>query len=137
MALILAYGSFSLVEVFSDKILSWFPVYYHMKFAFLVWLQLPSNNGSKHLYARHLRPFLLKHQAGIDRLLGFLSNEINKFVTNHQGEIHFLKAVAIKCARTANQMVKDITEPVQTRGRYMIEDSNPPAREQTGDSDPE
>ncbi|XP_048335039.2 HVA22-like protein k isoform X2 [Ziziphus jujuba] len=37
-----AYGSFSLVEVFSDKFISWFPLYYHLKFAFLVWLQLPS-----------------------------------------------------------------------------------------------
>lgn len=32
--------------------------------------------GSKHLYSRHLRPFLLKHQARIDRLLNLLSNEI-------------------------------------------------------------
>ncbi|KAJ6716732.1 HVA22-LIKE PROTEINS [Salix koriyanagi] len=37
-----AYGSFSLAEVFADKILSWFPLYHHMKFAFLVWLQLPA-----------------------------------------------------------------------------------------------
>ncbi|XP_050263019.1 HVA22-like protein k [Quercus robur] len=56
-----AYGSFSLAEVFADKLLSWFPLYYHVKFAFLVWLQLPSANGSKDLYMSHLRPFLLKH----------------------------------------------------------------------------
>ncbi|CAN6563131.1 unnamed protein product [Malus baccata var. baccata] len=37
-----AYGSFSLVEIFSDKLISWCPMYYHMKFAFLVWLQLPT-----------------------------------------------------------------------------------------------
>ncbi|KAF2540684.1 hypothetical protein F2Q68_00028735 [Brassica cretica] len=37
-----AYGSFSLVEVFTDKLISWFPLYYHGKFAFLVWLQLPT-----------------------------------------------------------------------------------------------
>ncbi|XP_027112310.1 HVA22-like protein k isoform X2 [Coffea arabica] len=37
-----AYGSFSIVEMFTDKFLYWFPLYYQMKFAFLVWLQLPS-----------------------------------------------------------------------------------------------
>ncbi|MED6124080.1 hypothetical protein PIB30_055738 [Stylosanthes scabra] len=40
------YGSFSLIEVFTDKLISWFPMYYHMKFAFLVWLQLPSTNDN-------------------------------------------------------------------------------------------
>ncbi|MQL96775.1 hypothetical protein Taro_029454, partial [Colocasia esculenta] len=37
-----AYGSFSLVEMF--------PLYYHVKFAFLVWLQLPANNVSMFRY---------------------------------------------------------------------------------------
>ncbi|XP_073115970.1 HVA22-like protein k [Elaeis guineensis] len=129
-----AYGSFSLVEVFSDKILSWFPFYYHMKFAFLVWLQLPSGNGSKHLYARHLRPFLLKHQARIDRLLGFLSTEIEKFMSAHHGEIQFVKALVVKCAMTANQMVKDLTHPVQPQGQNMIEGPSPPTRRETHDS---
>ncbi|CAI0473501.1 unnamed protein product [Linum tenue] len=64
-----AYGSFSLAEVFADKLLSWVPMYYHMKFAFLVWLQLPSANGAEQLYRNHLRPFLLKHQARADLLM--------------------------------------------------------------------
>ncbi|GJN11328.1 hypothetical protein PR202_ga29509 [Eleusine coracana subsp. coracana] len=41
-----AYGSFSIVEVFADKLLSSVPLYYHVKFAILVWLQFPSN-GTK------------------------------------------------------------------------------------------
>lgn len=42
-----AYGSFSLLEVFSDRIISWLPFYYHLKFAFLVWLQFPSVDVSE------------------------------------------------------------------------------------------
>nr|XP_029120809.1 HVA22-like protein k isoform X2 [Elaeis guineensis] len=97
-----AYGSFSLVEVFSDKILSWFPFYYHMKFAFLVWLQLPSGN--------------------------------EKFMSAHHGEIQFVKALVVKCAMTANQMVKDLTHPVQPQGQNMIEGPSPPTRRETHDS---
>ncbi|KAG4921410.1 hypothetical protein JHK82_050381 [Glycine max] len=37
-----AYGSFSAAEMFAEKLFSWIPLYYHMKFAFLVWLQLPT-----------------------------------------------------------------------------------------------
>ncbi|CAA0840523.1 HVA22-like protein k [Striga hermonthica] len=40
-----AYGSFSLAEVFTDNILYWCPFYYQMKFAFLVWIQLPYVDG--------------------------------------------------------------------------------------------
>ncbi|KAF8406401.1 hypothetical protein HHK36_008488 [Tetracentron sinense] len=54
----------------------WFPLYYHMKFAFLVWLQLPSADGAKHLYMNHLRPFLLRHQARLDQVLGFVYGEM-------------------------------------------------------------
>lgn len=129
-----AFGSFSLVEVFSDKILYWFPLYYHMKFAFLVWLQFPSGNGSKLLYARHLRPFLLKHQGRLDRLLGFLSTEIEKFMSSHREEIQFVKALVVKCARTATLMVKDVTQPVQPQGRNLIEGPNPPTSQEAHDS---
>ncbi|KAJ0763137.1 hypothetical protein HanOQP8_Chr04g0168881 [Helianthus annuus] len=46
-----------------------------MKFAFLVWLQLPNTNGAKQLYMNHLRPFLLKHQANLDQIVGLLHSE--------------------------------------------------------------
>lgn len=124
----MAYGSFSLVEVFSDKLLSWFPLYYHMKFAFLVWLQLPSGNGARHLYARHLRPFLLKHQDRLDHLHGFTTREITKFVINHHGEIEFLKALLKKCAHTANQMMKEVSQPVPPGGQNTIDGPNGPTR---------
>ncbi|KAK4477091.1 hypothetical protein RD792_016299 [Penstemon davidsonii] len=71
-----AYGSFSVAEVFTDKFLHWFPLYYHMKFAFLVWLQLPTVDGAKQLYMNHLRPFLLRHQSRLDQIMGFFHGEM-------------------------------------------------------------
>ncbi|ONH96769.1 hypothetical protein PRUPE_7G150800 [Prunus persica] len=78
-----AYGSFSLVEIFSDKLISWCPMYYHLKFAFLVWLQLPSVDGAKQLYTNHLRPFFLKHQTRVDRFLGLTYGELVKYYDVH------------------------------------------------------
>ncbi|KAK1274740.1 HVA22-like protein k [Acorus gramineus] len=77
-----AYGSFSLVEMIFDNFLSWFSFYYYAKFTFLVWLQFPSGNGARHLYARHLRPFLLRHQARLDQIMGFVSSQMVSFLCN-------------------------------------------------------
>ncbi|KAH0936204.1 LOW QUALITY PROTEIN: hypothetical protein HID58_013321 [Brassica napus] len=49
-----AYGSFSLVEVFTDKLISWFPR-----------LASTSHRSAKQIYNNHLRPFLTRHQAGL------------------------------------------------------------------------
>jgi receptor expression-enhancing protein 5/6 len=70
------YGCFSVAEVFSDQLLSWCPFYYHVKFVFLVWLQLPSSSGSQQLYISLLRPILLKHQAKLDRIVDGTRNEM-------------------------------------------------------------
>jgi receptor expression-enhancing protein 5/6 len=91
-----AYGSFSLVEVFTDKIISWFPLYYHVKFAFLVWLQLPTVEGSKQIYNNQIRPFLLRHQARVDQLVDGVYGEMVKVVRSHQGEIRFVRAMIAK-----------------------------------------
>ncbi|KAK6282412.1 hypothetical protein POUND7_016237 [Theobroma cacao] len=115
------YGSFSVAEVFADKILSWFPLYYHAKFAFLVWLQLPSANGAKHLYMSHLRPFLLRHQARLDQILEFVYNEMGKFISAHQSEINFVRALFVKLMASVNQIVWNLIHPVQGQPNRSIE----------------
>ncbi|KAM7479284.1 hypothetical protein LguiA_027497 [Lonicera macranthoides] len=130
-----AYGSFSIAEVFADKILSWFPLYYHMKFAFLVWLQLPSVDGARQLYMNHLRPFLLKHQARLDQIVGFLYSEMAKFVSAHQPEIQFGKRITMKILVSANQMVREIMNPMPKKANGAIE--GPTEQEGTSDSEHE
>ncbi|KAK8613565.1 hypothetical protein V6N13_101323 [Hibiscus sabdariffa] len=115
------YGSFTVAEVFSDKILSWFPLYYHAKFAFLVWLQLPSNNGAKHLYTSHLRPLLLRHQAKLDIVSEFIYSELTKIISAHQAEIQFARALFVKIVASVNQMVWDFIDPVRTPRNRSIE----------------
>ncbi|KAH7834826.1 hypothetical protein Vadar_020074 [Vaccinium darrowii] len=108
-----AYGSFSIAEVFTDKFLSWFPLYYHMKLAFLVWLQLPSVDGARKLYMNHLRPFLLRHQARLDQIVGFFYSEMTKFVSANQGGLQFAKTLLIKILGSAAQVVGGVFRPLQ------------------------
>jgi len=64
------FASFSCVEFFSDILLSWFPFYFLGKCIFLIWCMSPgSYNGSKVLYNRVIRPFVLKHESRIDGAL--------------------------------------------------------------------
>ncbi|XP_030943600.1 HVA22-like protein k [Quercus lobata] len=121
-----AYGSFSLAEVFADKLLSWFPLYYHVKFAFLVWLQLPSANGAKDLYMSHLRPFLLKHQAILDQIVDFIYSQLSKFVSAHQAKIQFAKAISLEILTSAYQFVRGTMHPMQKQPNPNAAIEGPP-----------
>lgn len=124
-----AYGSFSLVEVFTDKIISWFPLYYHVKFAFLVWLQLPTVEGSKQIYNNQIRPFLLRHQARVDQLVDGVYGEMVKVVRSHQGEIRFVRAMIAKILGSVNEDAPRLGEiangsPVSETNSDSESDSN-------------
>ncbi|KAH1220141.1 HVA22-like protein k [Glycine max] len=107
-----AYGSFSAAEMFAEKLLSWIPLYYHMKFAFLVWLQLPTLDGARQLYSSHLRPFLLKHQARMDLIVEFVYGAMSKIISAYQPELEFARTLAVKFLMTATQMVRNLIHPV-------------------------
>lgn len=116
-----AYGSFTVAEVFTDKLISWFPLYYHMKFAFLVWLQLPTVDGANQLYVNHLRPFLLRHQARLDQIVGFLYSEMAKFFSAHQAEMQFARTMITKLFSSAKQAFSDTSQSVPRRANGAIE----------------
>ncbi|KAK9074039.1 hypothetical protein SSX86_006634 [Deinandra increscens subsp. villosa] len=127
------YGSFSVGEIFADKFISWFPLYYHMKLAFLVWLQLPTTNGAKQLYMNHLRPFFLRHQARLDQIAGLFYSEAGKFISAHQGEFQFIKTIMMKILMSVKQLVNGSGQPATTQERRAI--TGP--RDQTESSDSE
>ncbi|KAL3722515.1 hypothetical protein ACJRO7_034827 [Eucalyptus globulus] len=116
-----AYGSFSVAEVFADKILFWFPAYYYMKFAFLVWLQCPSGNGARQLYRNGLRPFLLKHRRRLDQIVGLIYGELNKFVSSHQEEFLFARRVVMRIFASANGILSGSAHPPEGQNIAAIE----------------
>jgi len=62
------YGIFSTLESYSDKGLSWVPLYYPLKLAFLMWCFLPKYNGATKLFQGVLRPVLKSHEGNIEEL---------------------------------------------------------------------
>lgn len=57
------FAAFSVVEFFSDILLSWFPLYWLAKIIFLLWCcaDIP-NNGASILYSRIVRPLFLENK---------------------------------------------------------------------------
>ncbi|KAL1324126.1 hypothetical protein HN51_034299 [Arachis hypogaea] len=130
-----AYGSFSVAEMFAEKLLSWFPLYYHMKFAFLVWLQLPTINGAKQLYTDHLRPFLLRHQARLDHVVDVVYGEMSKFVIAHQVEFQLARSLLMNILVTANQMVRSIILPARREPNHIEGPKGPPVQDSESDEE--
>lgn len=58
------FAAFSVVEFFSDSLLSWFPIYWLAKVVFLLYCSadIPVN-GSSLIYNRFIRPIFLQHKS--------------------------------------------------------------------------
>ncbi|KAF7810904.1 HVA22-like protein k [Senna tora] len=130
-----AYGSFSVAEIFAEKLLSRVPLYNLMKLAFLVWLQLPTINGARQLYESYLRPFLLKHQARLDQVMEFIYGETSKFISAHQAEIQFARSLLYKIVVTANEMIRHSIWPVEGRENHSVNGSKRQIQDSESDDD--
>ncbi|XP_077295559.1 receptor expression enhancing protein B isoform X2 [Arctopsyche grandis] len=63
------YAVFSIIEFFSDLLVSWFPLYWLVKCIFQIWCFIPLDiNGSLFIYNKIIRPYYLKHHSKIDEL---------------------------------------------------------------------
>nr|CAD7597081.1 unnamed protein product [Timema genevievae] len=77
------FAFFSLIEYFSDLILSWFPFYWLAKCLFHLWCFIPiENNGSRVIYNHIIRPRFLKHSGDVDNLLGELADSASRLAVN-------------------------------------------------------
>ncbi|CAD5210937.1 unnamed protein product [Bursaphelenchus xylophilus] len=63
------FALFNVLEFFSHSITYYFPFYWLLKCAFLLWLYLPMTLGAHQLYLRCIRPFHQKHHTNIDGAL--------------------------------------------------------------------
>jgi len=78
------YSGFALVEFFGDIFLFWVPLYWFFKCLFLIYCMIPGDyNGSVKIYNSIIRPFFLKHQSKVDKVLdeaGSVAEDIVKEV---------------------------------------------------------
>ncbi|KAI0340272.1 hypothetical protein BDW22DRAFT_1398556 [Trametopsis cervina] len=62
-------GCIVAIEYVAEWSVSWVPLYYPVKTAFLLYLALPQTTGSSYLYTSHVQPFFTAHESEIDSAL--------------------------------------------------------------------
>ncbi|XP_059821151.1 receptor expression-enhancing protein 1-like isoform X1 [Hypanus sabinus] len=62
----IVFAIFTTVETFTDIFISWFPFYYEIKVAFVVWLLSPYTKGASMIYRKFVHPTLSSKETDID-----------------------------------------------------------------------
>ncbi|XP_036404670.1 receptor expression-enhancing protein 2 [Megalops cyprinoides] len=62
----IVFAFFTTAETITDIVLSWFPFYFELKIAFVIWLLSPYTKGSSVLYRKFVHPTLSNKEKEID-----------------------------------------------------------------------
>jgi len=62
----IVFALYTVVETITDLTLAWFPLYYEVKIAFVIWLLSPYTRGASLIYRKCLHPLLSSREREID-----------------------------------------------------------------------
>ncbi|CAL8237851.1 unnamed protein product [Boreogadus saida] len=62
----IVFALYTVVETVTDSTLAWFPLYYELKIAFVIWLLSPYTRGAGLIYRKLLHPLLSSREREID-----------------------------------------------------------------------
>ncbi|XP_041511820.1 receptor expression-enhancing protein 3 isoform X1 [Microtus oregoni] len=62
----IVFALYTVIETVSDQTLAWFPLYYELKIAFVIWLLSPYTRGASLIYRKFLHPLLSSKEREID-----------------------------------------------------------------------
>ncbi|KFV67107.1 Receptor expression-enhancing protein 4, partial [Dryobates pubescens] len=62
----IVFALFMAMETITDLLISWFPFYYELKMAFVLWLLSPYTRGASLLYRKFVHPTLSSREKEID-----------------------------------------------------------------------
>uniref|UniRef100_A0A8D0GQZ0 Receptor expression-enhancing protein n=1 Tax=Sphenodon punctatus TaxID=8508 RepID=A0A8D0GQZ0_SPHPU len=65
----IVFALYTVTETIADLMISWFPLYYELKIAFVVWLLSPYTRGASILYRKFLHPLLSSKEREIDEYI--------------------------------------------------------------------
>uniref|UniRef100_A0A3Q1GI12 Receptor expression-enhancing protein n=1 Tax=Acanthochromis polyacanthus TaxID=80966 RepID=A0A3Q1GI12_9TELE len=65
----IVFALYTVVETVTDLTLAWFPLYYELKVAFVIWLLSPYTRGASLIYRKCLHPLLSSREREIDEYI--------------------------------------------------------------------
>ncbi|XP_028651204.1 receptor expression-enhancing protein 3 [Erpetoichthys calabaricus] len=65
----IVFALYTVLETIADLMVSWFPLYYELKIAFVIWLLSPYTRGASLMYRKFLHPLLSSREREIDEYI--------------------------------------------------------------------
>ncbi|XP_053244374.1 receptor expression-enhancing protein 3 [Podarcis raffonei] len=65
----IVFALYTVTETITDLMISWFPLYYELKIAFVIWLLSPYTRGASLIYRKFLHPLLSSREREIDEYI--------------------------------------------------------------------
>ncbi|XP_039338559.1 receptor expression-enhancing protein 3 isoform X2 [Mauremys reevesii] len=65
----IVFALYTVTETVADLMISWFPLYYELKIAFVIWLLSPYTRGASLMYRKFLHPLLSSKEREIDEYI--------------------------------------------------------------------
>ncbi|XP_036918583.1 receptor expression-enhancing protein 3 isoform X2 [Sturnira hondurensis] len=62
----IVFALYTVIETVADQTIAWFPLYYELKIAFVIWLLSPYTKGASLIYRKLLHPLLSSKEREID-----------------------------------------------------------------------
>lgn len=62
----IVFALYTVIETITDQTVAWFPLYYELKIAFVIWLLSPYTKGASLMYRKFLHPLLSSKEREID-----------------------------------------------------------------------
>uniref|UniRef100_G3TJC5 Receptor expression-enhancing protein n=1 Tax=Loxodonta africana TaxID=9785 RepID=G3TJC5_LOXAF len=62
----IVFALYTVIETVADQTVAWFPLYYELKIAFVIWLLSPYTKGASLIYRKFLHPLLSSKESEID-----------------------------------------------------------------------
>jgi len=64
------------IEAWTEWLLRWFPFYYNIRAAFMLWLVLPQTQGATKLYMEYVHPYLTEHENDIENFIATAHDQL-------------------------------------------------------------
>uniref|UniRef100_A0A3Q2CMW2 Receptor expression-enhancing protein n=1 Tax=Cyprinodon variegatus TaxID=28743 RepID=A0A3Q2CMW2_CYPVA len=65
----IVFALYTVAETITDLTVAWFPLYYELKIAFVIWLLSPYTRGASLIYRKCLHPLLSSREREIDEYI--------------------------------------------------------------------
>lgn len=103
------FGIFIVADTYLGFVLSFLPMFYILKFAFVIYLTYPNARGAVQLYDYFIKDLFLEHHEKIDSFVEMIIGKSKEYFNKAKNEIGKPENIA-KVISTANDIKENITK---------------------------